>query len=174
MTIDAIAQEAQVAAQTVYAVFGSKTRILAELLDQTSFGPDYQELVRQARETVEPVARLHFAARIARQVHDTQSPAFDLLRGAGVVAPDLAQLEKEREDRRYGMQEGVVICLSRSGRLRAGLDFASARDVLWSLTGRELYRMLVRERNWPSQAYEDWLAETLVAALLVRRKRLSR
>jgi AcrR family transcriptional regulator len=38
-TIEAIVQEAQVSAPSVYAIFKSKTGILRELLDQAAFGP---------------------------------------------------------------------------------------------------------------------------------------
>ena len=165
-TIDTIAREAGVAAQTVYAVFGSKRGILTELLDQDSFGPDYQELIRQVQETTDPEVKVRFPARFARQIHDAQSSTFDRFRGAGVVAPDLDSLEKERECRRYEAQKHLIEFLYQSGRLKKGLTMATARDILWALTGRELYRMLVRERAWSSQAYEMWLAETIAAALI--------
>src|SRR5882757_8468529 len=64
-TIEAIARAAEVAPQTVYAVFRSKVGILAELLDRTAFGPNYQELTQHARENKQPLERLRFAARIA-------------------------------------------------------------------------------------------------------------
>lgn len=166
--MDVIAREAGVATQTIYAIFGSKQAILAELLDQDSFGPDYQDLIRQVQATNDPEAKLHFPARIARQIYDAQSSTFDRFRGAGVVAPDLALLEKERECHRYEAQKHLVIFLEQSGRLRAGLSLAQARDILWTLTSREFYRLLVRERGWTSDAYEAWVSEMLVAALLER------
>src|SRR6266481_2965497 len=43
MTIEAIAQRAEVSAQSVYAIFKSKTGILTELLDQSTFGDEYEE-----------------------------------------------------------------------------------------------------------------------------------
>ncbi len=164
--IDAIAREAGVAAQTVYAVFGSKQGILTELLDQDSFGPAYKDLIQQVHATNDPVAKLKFPARIARQIHDAQSTTFDRFRGAGVVAPDLAALEKEREYLRYDGQKVIILFLEQTGRLRAGLTVAAARDILWMYTSREVYRLLVRERGWTSQAYEDWVTEALAAALL--------
>jgi AcrR family transcriptional regulator len=166
MTIEAIAKKAEVAVPTVYAVFGSKTGILAELMDEATFGPDYEQLVREAVETTEPHKRLLFAARIARRVHDAASSTFDLMSGAGVVAPELAELEKKREAHRYAAQEPMIEFLLRSGHLRPGVDMQAARDILWALTGRALYRMLVRERGWTSQKYEDWLGETLRQSLL--------
>ncbi len=60
----------------------------------------------------------------------------------------------------------MIISLCDAGRLRPGLDHATARDIFWILTGRDVYRMLVRERRWSSQKYQTWLADTLVRSLL--------
>jgi hypothetical protein len=60
----------------------------------------------------------------------------------------------------------MIISLRDAGRLRAELDYTTARDIFWTLTGRDIYRMLVRERGWSSQKYEEWLADTLVLSLL--------
>ena len=166
MTIEAIAQRAEVSAQSVYSIFKSKTGILTELLDQSTFGADYEDAVRRALSESHPEARLRLAAPIARQIHDAQSAAFDLLRGAGVVAPELAKLEQQRERLRYERQERMIMSLRDAGRLRPELNYATARDIFWMLTGRDVYRMLVRERGWSSQKYQDWLADTLVRSLL--------
>jgi AcrR family transcriptional regulator len=166
MTVEAVARRAEVAVQTVYAVFGSKTGILAELLNQTTFGADYENTVRQVLEEKDPEKRLRGAARIARQIHDAQRTGFDLLRGAGVVAPELARLEQERERIRYEREEAMILSLRGARRLRPGLSYRAARDILWTLTGSDVYRMLVREREWSSQKYQKWLADTLVRSLL--------
>jgi len=168
MTVEAVARRAEVAVQTVYAVFGSKTGILAELLNQTTFGPNYEHAVRETLEERDPEARVRGAARIARQIHDAQRAGFDLLRGAGVVAPELARLEQERERIRYGRQEQMIASLRGAKRLRPELSSRTARDILWTLTGSDVYRMLVRERGWSSQKYQDWLADTLVHSLLIQ------
>ena len=167
MTVEAVARRAEVAVQTVYAVFGSKTGILAELLNQTTFGADYENTVRQILEEKDPEKRLRGAARIARQIHDAQRAGFDLLRGAGVVAPELARLEQERERIRYEREEAMILSLREAKRLRPGLSYRAARDILWTLTGSDVYRMLVREREWSSHKYQDWLADTLVHSLLI-------
>jgi AcrR family transcriptional regulator len=166
MTIEAIAQRAEVSAQSVYAIFRSKTGILTELLDQSTFGDEYEEAVRQAVSASDPETRLRLAARIARQIHEPLSAAFDLLRGAGVVAPELAKLEQQRERLRYERQERMIISLRDAKRLRRGLNHRIARDIFWMLTGRDVYRMLVRERAWSPDKYQSWLADTLVHSLL--------
>jgi AcrR family transcriptional regulator len=166
MTVDEIARRAEVSPQSVYAIFKSKTGILVELLDQAAFGADYQQLVQQALNTSDPEARLRFAARIARQIHHTQSTILDLLRGAAAVAPDLSKFERQRECVRYERQESTAQVVRDSGRLRPELSYQTARDVFWTLTGRDLYRMLVRNRGWSPDQYEEWLGRTLVESLL--------
>jgi AcrR family transcriptional regulator len=166
MTIEAIARRAEVSAQSVYAIFKSKTGILMELLDQSMFGADYEEAVKQALSADDPEDRLRFVARIARQIHDAESATVDVLHGARVLAPELAKLEQSGETLRYKRQKDMVLLLRDSGRLRPDLDFKAARDVLWMFTGAEVYRMLVRERGWSPQKYETWLGETLDRALL--------
>ncbi len=166
MTMPAVAKKAGVAVATVYAVFGSKTGILSEILDAARFDESYQSLVREAMNTTDPRERLRFPARIARRIYESEHSVLDLLRGAGTVAPTLARSEAERECTRYDAQAGMIQFLVRSRTLRPGLDPQHARDILWSLTSRDLYRLLVRERGWTAQQYEEWLADTLVEALV--------
>jgi AcrR family transcriptional regulator len=166
MTIEAVAKRAQVSVPTVYAVFQSKTGILTALLDQSTFGPDYDDVVRYARSATDPETRLRRAAAVAKQIRSAQSAAFELMRGAGVVAPELAKLEQQRERLRYDREESVITFLRESGKLRSDLSYQTARDIFWMLTGGDVYRMLVRERGWSPQQYQEWLADTLVKLLL--------
>jgi AcrR family transcriptional regulator len=166
MTMEAVAKKAGVAVATVYAVFGSKTGILSEILDAARFDDSYQNLVREAMHTADPRERIRFPARIARRIYESEHSVLDLLRGAGAVAPGLARSEAERECTRYDAQAGMIQYLVRSRALRRGLDAQHARDILWSLTSRDLYRMLVRDRGWTAQQYENWLADTLIETLV--------
>ena len=169
MTVEAIAQQAEVSVQSVYAIFKSKTGILIALLDQSMLESDYEKVVQQALNTSDPESRLRFSARVARQIRGAQSAAFDLMRGAGVVAPELAKLGRQRERLRYDQEEGTITFLRESGKLRPDLTHKAARDLFWMLTGGDVYRMLVTERRWSPQQYEDWLADTLVSSLLDKR-----
>ena len=166
MTIEAVAQEAGVASATVYAVFGSKTGILIEVLNAARFGESYQDLVREAFQTADPRERIKFPARIARRIYESEHEVLDLLRGAGAVAPVLAKRESEGECMRYEAQQGMIQFLIQTGSLRSGLNEKRARDILWSLTSRDLYRMLVRDQRWTAQEFEDWLANLLVETLI--------
>jgi AcrR family transcriptional regulator len=168
-TMEAIAREAGVATPTVYAVFGSKRRILTELIDRAAFGPAYQELIGEVMELVDPVARLRFAARIARQIYDSERSEFELLRKAGVLNLELAGIEEEKECGRYEAQAPTITMLIQSARLLPGLDEKEARDIFWTLTSRDVYRMFVIERKWSSDRYEKWLSDVIVSALVAKR-----
>jgi hypothetical protein len=60
----------------------------------------------------------------------------------------------------------MITFLQNANALQPGLAFDHARDILWTLTGRDLFRMLVRGRGWSPEQYENWLGDTLVLALL--------
>jgi AcrR family transcriptional regulator len=170
-TIDEIARAAEVSPQTIYAIFRSKRGILAELIEGASFDPGYEALVAQAMSIADPVEMLQFAPRIARHIHDAKRAETSFLRGAGVVAPELAAIEKGLESRRYEAQKGLVKRLAKAGRLRHGLDEIAARDILWAVTGGDLYRMLVVERGWSSDRYQEWLGSLIGEGLLEKKSR---
>ena len=157
MTIPAVAKAAGVAVPTVYAIFGSKKGIVSELLDAARFGEAYRVLLAQAKAVTDPLELLAFPPRFARQIYEAEIPVENLLRGAGMVAPELAAVEDERDCQRYDSQVMVIDRLEQAKLLRGGLSRDTARAVLWSLTSREMYRMLVRERGWSGDQYETWL-----------------
>lgn len=166
MTIPAVARAAGVAVPTVYAIFGSKKGIVSELLDQARFGEGYQNLLQEVQQVTDPRKRLTFASRIPRQIYEAEIPVENLLRGAGMLAPDLAKAENERDCIRYNSQEHLIDGLLKAKQLRAGLNRETARDILWCLTSRDIFRMLVRERKWAPEQYEQWLKDTIERALL--------
>lgn len=165
MTIEGIAQAAGVAAPTVYAIFKSKTGLLSEILDASRFGDSYEEALAEHLRATDPRERLRRVASIASSVYRSEDSILNLLRGAEAVAPELAQHEKNFGSYRYEVQEGVITGLAESGCLRAGLSVTQARDILWSFTSRDFYRLLVRERGWTPKQYEEWLAQTLLDML---------
>jgi hypothetical protein len=78
----------------------------------------------------------------------------------------LASLENEREGERYEIQGHLIDYLLQANLLQAGLDRRSACDILWALTSRDIYRMLVQERGWGADKYEHWLKQILHKALV--------
>jgi AcrR family transcriptional regulator len=137
-TIESVARAAHVSPQTVYAAFGSKRGILAGLLDHARFGSAYLASIARAKDVSGPTERLRLVAEIARRVYDAERAELDLLRGAGTVSPDLAELDREHERRRLDAQAPTLAFLAQSGALRVDVDVATAGDIVWTMTGREI------------------------------------
>lgn len=167
-TLDAIAAAAGVSPKTV-AAFGSKRGLLAALVDPVASGRRFQELLGDLRAATDPRRRVKLAARLTRQVYEAWAPEFDLLRGAGAVAPELAEVARQVGARRRQNQARLIAYLSDQGVLRGGLAPEEATDVLWALTGYDLYRALVVECSWAPERYEAWLADILIQRLLAPR-----
>ena len=171
-TMQQIADRADVAWQTVYAVFGNKPAILAAVFDVAVAGDDEpiplleRPFVRAIAEAPEPreKARL-FAAHMRRSGERTAAVLSALEAGAAGdadVAVLWAKLQAQRLD---GMTQAATL-LANQRALRPELSVAQAADVLWTLTGPWLYRSLVTDRGWTLDQYETWMAETLDALLM--------
>jgi AcrR family transcriptional regulator len=165
-TLEEIANKAGVPLPTVYGMFKSKKGILKEVMERALFGRQYTALVRQTKAIAHPEERLRGVASITRNVYDSEREEMGLLRGATVVAPEFAELEREREQRRFERQSVTLKLLAAARALREDLTVRTAREVLWALTGREPYRLLVIEKRWSSERYERWLGDLLIRALL--------
>jgi AcrR family transcriptional regulator len=166
VTIAEIAARAALSASTVYAVFKSKEGILRELMRATLFGPRFREAHTLLDGIADPVERVARTASVARAIYESESAELGGLRGLSAFSPALRQLEEEFETMRYEMQRDRLTALATSGRMKQGLAMEDARRIMWMYTGREVYRMLVDVGGWSPDAYQNWLAATLVSALV--------
>ena len=168
-TLEAIAELAEVSPKTITAVFGSKLALLAEVINPEAFSPRVRQLIEELRATEDPSRRLSLVAQITRQAYEPLASSLELLRTAGAVAPELADVTRQIEARRRQNQARLIASLREQGALRPGLSFEEATDVLWALTSYDVYRMLVVEQRWEPERYEMWLAQLLVQHLLASR-----
>src|SRR5205823_14663115 len=168
-TLEAIAEKALVSPKTITAVFGSKLALLAEVINPEAFSPRVRQLIEELRATEDPSRRLSLVAQITRQAYEPLASSLELLRTAGAVAPELADLAQQVEARRRQNQARLIASLREKGVLRSDLSFEEATDVLWALTSYDVYRMLVVEQSWESERYETWLAQLLVQHLFASR-----
>lgn len=164
-TLDAIAVAAEISPKTVSAAFGSKRGILAAILSPAAFGHRFQEALGHLQATEDPGQRVRLAAQLARHAYEGLTAEFDLLRGASAIAPELADLGRQIEVRRWQHQARLIAYLG-DRVLRRDLPPDEATDVLWALTTYDLYRQLVVERGWTPDRYEAWIADVLIQRLL--------
>ncbi|MBI4899061.1 MAG: TetR/AcrR family transcriptional regulator [Actinobacteria bacterium] len=178
-TIAAVAARADVAADTVLHLFGSKRGLLKETMDVT-IGGDDQDVPFLERDEPQQMARepdqrrqiAIFAACITRQLERIR-PWDYILRRAAAVDTDAAALRASRQlvQRRAAMRF-VAQAISAHGPLRApegaGEQGAveTAAAVLWTASSPEVHQMLRDHWGWTPEAYESWLRTTLESSLL--------
>jgi AcrR family transcriptional regulator len=161
-----IAEGASVAAPTVYAQFSSKAGIVLELLKRARFGPAYERSVKRALAAPDPRTRLRLAAGVARSVYESEHRLLELWRSADSRSPELAQLIEGTENSRRENQAPSIDWLIATKSLKPGLKRDEARDIMWALTSRDLYRLLVVQRGWSGAQYQRHVGDLLLAALV--------
>lgn len=166
VTIEKIAQGANVSIPTIYSLFQSKIGVLRALMDDALPQNQFETLVEESIIEKSPKKRLTISAKIARHMYDAERLQMGIFRGVAVLAPELRELEKEREMRRYNRQEVTIKAMVKENSLINGLSASKARDILWALTGRDMYRMFVIEQEWTPDEYEKWLAQLLIISLV--------
>ena len=171
-TLQGVADEAGVAVQTIYVVFGNKRTLLEQLLDVAIAGDDEQVVVND-RDWMKPVfaapsavERLHAYAFVVRRINGRAGDLFGVLESAASIDGDLVGLAEMTESRRRTGAGSVIASVMAVGRLRKGLDVDHAVDVLWLLNGSAVFRHLVRNAGWSLDEYEQWLAMAMVEQLL--------
>ena len=80
--------------------------------------------------------------------------------------PELKSVWDEMEAWRLEGQGRFVAMLAEKGALHAGLPVAQARDVVWTLCSLAVHDLLVVERGWTAERYQEWLTNALACALL--------
>ena len=171
-TIEAIASEAGVATDTVYATFRTKAGLLHRLLDVRVGGDDAPValLDRAGPQKVraEPSQRRQiasFAADVA-QIQERAVPVDDIMRSAAAVDPEIAALRARMQGLRYENMRKFVSWLAARGPLRPGVSEEEASAIVWTLAGPEVNRLLRTERGWSRERYVAWLTDTLTHTLL--------
>lgn len=171
-TIEAIAQEAGVAQETVYAIFGSKRKILSVLLD-ISVGGDDQPLQILDRPNPQAILRdtdqhrqLELFSQDISEILARAAPVFEIMRSAAKLEPEIAELVQQMLAERLQNMTRFAQSVSANSPLRHGLDETDAGEIIWAMTSPELFQLLTVDRGWTKERYARWLADALVRLLL--------
>lgn len=172
-TMQAVADAAGVATDTVYHVFRTKRGLLKAVLDVTIGGDDEDValLDRRGPQAVrrEPDQRRQialFAHGMTEQLERVR-PLDDVLRQAAAVDPEVAALREDLQLRqRRTAMTAVVGWIAANGSLRTGLTDEDAAAVVWTLTSPEVHQMLREAWGWRRDRYRSWLQDALTDGLL--------
>src|SRR6266700_174662 len=171
-TIQTISDLSDVPPATVYRLFSSKPGILKALLDVSIAGDD-EAVALQNRpharalfDDPDPGNQLSGFAGITSGIMSRAEPVYRILVSAAGSDPGAAALLAEQARQRDQGQEQIARSLARTGALRPGLRERDAADIIHALMSPEVYRLLVGDRGWPPQRYEQWLKDVLAGQLL--------
>jgi AcrR family transcriptional regulator len=166
VTMEEIAREAGVAHQTVYAIFRTKLGLAHAMVEAGFHFEGIEGTGESPGSPSDPEAEIRRGARFSRQIHQTCADLVRFMRESG--DPDLLNRYRDNELLRLRQESFLPGFFSKSGRLRPDLTPEAALDVIWSLTGSDFYSLLVFERGWSPDQYEEWLARALIELILVR------
>ena len=172
-TMDAIAQDAGVAVQTVYFTFHTKAELLIAALTIAGAGPAAPEDVL-ARDWIGEVLdaptgprRLALIVEHGNEIYRRVGPLLPAVQAAASIDPDVARSWQVLIDRRRdGMRRVVDAGFARRRELRAGLDPELALDLLFGLHRAEVFLAFTVECGWPIARFKAWQFVTLARALL--------
>lgn len=165
-TVEDIAAAANVSAQTIYLIFKNKPGIMTAVLEQAFEDTEGQLAATRALEEADIHARIRCTVAFLVQARRKETPRYELLRNAGILSPDLAEIaaaaelsaQKKQAEHTRRIFEGVS--------LKQGITIERAVDIWWYITHREGYQTLVQKRGWKHKEYEEWLIEMLESATL--------
>jgi TetR/AcrR family transcriptional regulator of autoinduction and epiphytic fitness len=158
-TMTQIAEQADVAVQTLYYTFKTKGRLLVEVVEVTAAGGDPMPVPQRAwyREMMaSPNAQRLLALEIE---HGTAI-------STAVSDPFVAEWWEGIGSGRRRAQHAQVVRVSELGGLKPGLTIDQATDLLFLFGGHASYRALVQDAGWPFVEYKAWLFTTLVQQLI--------
>ncbi len=171
-TIEAISDLSDTPQPTVYRLFASKLGILKAVLDISIAGDDQaiamadRPQVRALDSAPDPASTLAGFAALLRELMARTAPVHRILEDAArsdqAAAALLAVIARQRQ---HG-QRRITRALARSGALRSGLREREAADIIHALASPEVYRLLVCDRGWTGERYEQWLTSILTDQLL--------
>jgi AcrR family transcriptional regulator len=163
-SIEAVAQEAGVAARTVYATFGSKKAILAAICEDWLTEAGVMETVADGLAERDLRRRLALVAYSSRRQWESERGVTSMLEGAAASDAEVARMLAGWKNDRARSLHAIVAGLESD--LRSGIDANQAGAIIRALTSADVYLELVVGEGWTPSEYEEWLGGLLVNILL--------
>lgn len=171
-TMAAIAQEAGVAKETVYAVFGTKAALIGAMVRaQVGEADSGQPVLDGARARAiageaDPARRIALWADYLSAILSRVTPLMAVVRSGAAAEPEMAELYQTLHQGRRANLARVAQSICEESRLRPGVTVESATEVLWQLASPEMYELLTGPGGLTPERHADWLARMLTAVLL--------
>jgi AcrR family transcriptional regulator len=174
-TMAQIADEAGVALKTVYLAFETKSGLLRALWNLLLRGDEEDRPVaerdwyRAVLDENDPQKRLRLNAHNSATGKRRLSGILEVIRHAAPIDAETAALWQRIQTDYHANQRAIVEQLAERGDLRPDLDVDRATDILWTINHPDTWQLIVADRGWTPDQYEQWAADTACSQLLPRR-----
>lgn len=171
-SIEEIAQAARVARPTVFAAAGTKAEIFRAIIETAILGDDLgasladQAWFREVLSEPDPSTMLALHARNIRRIGERVVDLYYAAEMAAASDESIAELWAEVEHGRSEAAAAIATALVQRPGVRTAYDAIAVADVLYSTISPPVYRMLVHDRGWSPDRFEQWAADTLRRILL--------
>jgi len=173
-TVAEIAAGAGVATKTVYLAFESKGGVLRALWNLLLRGEQddrpvaEQDWYREVLEEPNPVRQLRLNARNSAQGKQRLSSILEVIRSAASVDGEIDALWQRIQSDYRENQRAIVTQLAKRKALSPGLNVERAADILWTINHPNTWQLLVVQRGWTPEQYEQWTGAAACRELLSR------
>lgn len=170
-TIAAIAKEAGVSKETIYAVFGTKVAVIGEMVKASVAeavpGEHFldQERPKAIGATVDPDRRIEFWAAYLTEIMQRVSPLMSVVRAGAEAEPEMAELYRALHRGRRANLSRVAQSILGQGGAKDARSVESTTEILWQLASPEMFTLLTGVGEYSTRQYGDWLAAMLKAVL---------
>ncbi len=165
-TLRAIADEAGVAVQTLYATFGNKRELLRQVLEAAVTGDASPEplpersVFQEIADEPDPRRRAELDAAVSTQISLRLAPLMRVLREAAAADPEFEATAQTITAQRRADMAAAAGALT--GRTIRGRELESLVGTLYVLYSPEVFLELTADLGWSVDRYERWLAEMLL------------
>lgn len=158
-TLQDIANQAGVAVQTVYAVYGSKVGILRELRDVAVNQPEAEAAFAQAMQGATFDESLDYFGHSIRLRWELSG---DIVRILGDARMSDTTIRQEIEVALRARRSGVTALATTLGeRFELRMETKRAAAILLALTMPELHAEFIDVHGWTEDEYERWLTASM-------------
>ena len=175
-TVIRIAERAGVSVQTLYSNWGNKRNLLRGIMVSSVTGDEDRPLVAgepppvfaailERADAGDPGRLLARLSHEYRLLAERAAVGWQTYRDGAAVDPDIAADWRQLNELRRGAITALITRLPAAA-LRPGLTPAVAADTAWVIASPDTHDQLVRQAGYSYDQLEEWVRDTLSAALL--------
>ncbi|THV41099.1 TetR/AcrR family transcriptional regulator [Glycomyces buryatensis] len=161
-TLKDVADEAGVAVQTIYFVFGNKRTLVKELVDVTIAGDD-EPVPTLGRDWFQEAVEAETGQELLERFVEGTSgvlarvaPILKVIATAAATDQELAAEWDRAEDPRYTVITRAATAFLEKPGARKSLTVEEAADRMFGLLSPELYQVMVADRGWDEGEWQRW------------------